>query len=329
MSDALLASYDALLFDLDGTVYHGSRGIPGVPEVLQAVREHGTAVRFVTNNASKAPEAVAEHLSGLGIPARADEVHTSAQAGVAVLAERLPAGAEIVVVGSPSLVDEVRGAGLTPVRENSENVAGVVQGHSPDTSWANLAEACLAIRAGALWVACNVDTTLPSERGLLPGNGSMVAALRTATGIDPVVAGKPERLLFDTAARSVGAEKPLGIGDRLDTDIAGAVAAGIDSLLVLTGVSTAAQLLGASPSERPTYLAESLDALTARPDELRIGPRPGWTVTPDADTLVATGSGEPFDLLRALCDAAWSVGKSAVRAGDEAAADALTRLGLA
>ncbi|OXM60228.1 HAD-IIA family hydrolase [Amycolatopsis vastitatis] len=308
MSDALLAAYDAVLFDLDGTVYHGTRVIPGAPETVRAAREHGTPVRFVTNNASKAPDEVVAHLTDLGMPAEVGEVHTSAQAGVVLLKERLEAGAEVLVVGTESLAAEVAQAGLKPVRENGDDVRAVVQGHSPDNTWAALAEACLAIRAGALWVACNVDATLPSERGLLPGNGSMVAALRTATDVEPLVAGKPEPLLFETAARSAGAERPLVVGDRLDTDIAGAVAAGIDSLVVLSGVATPKQLIEAGPAERGTYLAADLTALTSNPEDLRIGPRPGWSVKAEDGVLSVTGEGDDLDLLRALCHTAWETG---------------------
>lgn len=308
MSDALLAAYDAVLFDLDGTVYHGTRVIPGAPETVRAAREHGTPIRFVTNNASKAPDEVVAHLTGLGMPAGTDEVHTSAQAGVQLLKERLDTGAEVLVVGTGSLAAEVAQAGLQPVRENTPTVQAVVQGHSPDNTWAALAEACLAIRAGALWVACNVDATLPSERGLLPGNGSMVAALRTATDVEPLVAGKPQPLLFETAARSAGAQNPLVVGDRLDTDIAGAVAAGIDSLVVLSGVATPKQLIEAIPAERGTYLAKDLTALTERAEDLKIGPRPGWTVTVENQTLTAEGDGDELDLLRALCHVAWETG---------------------
>lgn len=181
---------------------------------------------------------------------------------------------------------------------------------------------------GALWVACNVDATLPSERGLLPGNGSMVAALRTATDVEPVVAGKPQPLLFETAARSAGASHPLVVGDRLDTDIAGAVAAGVDSLAVLTGVATPIGLLTAVAAERPTHLAADLTGLTRRADDLKIGPRPGWEVTA-GDELTAAGRGDALDLLRALCHAAWETGVTTVRADGDAAAAALAELGLA
>lgn len=331
MSDALLAAYDAVLFDLDGTVYNGVKVVPGAPETLRALREHGTAVRFVTNNASKAPQDVVAHLVGLGMAAEPDEVHTSAQAAVVLLRERLDGGAEVLVVGAESLADEVASAGLRPVRVAGENVKAVVHGHSPENGWKQLAEACLAIRAGALWVATNVDATLPSERGLLPGNGSLVAALRTATDVEPLVAGKPQPLLFTTAAKSAGSERPLVVGDRLDTDIAGAVAAEVDVLAVLTGVATPATLLTAIPAERPKYVSADLTALSQAADQLVIGPRPEWQVDVRDGELVVSGTGtsDPLDLLRALCGPAWESGTAKVRADGDVAAAALGELGLA
>ncbi|MDQ0382157.1 HAD-IIA family hydrolase [Amycolatopsis thermophila] len=331
MADALRTAYDAFLLDLDGTVYHGARPIPGAAEAIRRLREQGTPVRFVTNNASKAPGDVAAHLRALDVDAAPDEVSTSAQAAAKLLGDRLPAGSAVLVVGAPALEDEITAAGLKPVREAGDDggdVAAVVQGHNPATGWADLAEACVAIRAGALWVACNVDTTLPTERGLLPGNGSMVAALRTATGATPEVAGKPEAPLFHTAAASANASRPLAVGDRLDTDIAGAVTAGVDSLCVLTGVATPATLVAAAPAERPTYLGADLGALAEPPGELRIAPQPGWQVRPHGDTLVADGDGTPLALLRTLCAVAWDTGVTALRPGGERATAAFTELGL-
>ncbi|AXB43559.1 HAD-IIA family hydrolase [Amycolatopsis albispora] len=326
MSDALLAAYDSLLFDLDGTVYHGARVIPGAPEVIGEARAAGTAVRFVTNNASKAPAAVAEHLNGMGIDAQPGEVHTSSQAAAKVLAERLQPGAQVLVVGAPSLCDEVEAVGLRPVREHSDQVEAVVQGHSPDTGWANLAEACIAIRGGALWVASNVDKTLPTERGLLPGNGSMVAALRSATDREPIVAGKPEAPLMRTAAQG----RALVVGDRLDTDIAGAVAAGLDALVVLTGVDTPASLIAAIPAERARFLAADITGLRASAEETLIAPKPGWTVTagPDALEVTSDGGTDALDLLRTLCATAWDTGVTGVKPVGDTAKAALSELGL-
>ncbi|WP_033294373.1 HAD-IIA family hydrolase [Amycolatopsis jejuensis] len=325
MSDA---PYDAVLLDLDGTVYHGSQVIDGAADAVATVRKQGTAVRFVTNNASKAPSAVAQHLRDLGLAAETDEVHTSAQAAAALLRDRLPQGARVLVVGTASLGDEIVAVGLEPVRTADDTVSAVVQGHSPETGWADLAEASVAIRAGARWVATNVDTTLPSERGLLPGNGSMVGALRIATGAEPIVAGKPQPLLFETAARAANADRPLVVGDRLDTDIAGAVAAGLDVLCVLTGVATPHTILTAGKAERPTHLSADITALSEAVDELRVGPRPGWEIG-EGDVLTVRGEGDRLDLLRALCDAAWRTGVTRVRADGDAAEAAVTGLGLA
>jgi glycerol 3-phosphatase-2 len=250
--------YDALLYDLDGTIYRGQEVVPGADRAVDAARQRGTKVRFVTNNASRGPDEVARHLTEIGISATPEEVSTSAQAAAAVLAEKLQPGTTVLVVGSSALVREVELKNLTTTRTYDDTVQAVVQGLSKDTSWRDLAEACVAIRAGALWVACNVDPTLPTERGPLPGNGSLVAALKAATGSEPVVAGKPATPLMDEAKRSAGARKPLVVGDRLDTDIAGAVGAGLDSLLVLSGVSTAQDLLDATDDMRPTYVASDV-----------------------------------------------------------------------
>jgi glycerol-1-phosphatase len=274
---SLLADYDALLFDLDGTIYRGEEPVPGADRAVEAARGHGTKVRFVTNNASRGPDEVAGHLTDIGIPATPEEVSTSSQAAAAVLAAKLQPKTTVLVVGSAALVHEVELKGLTTTRQHSDAVQAVVQGLNKDTGWRDLAEACVAIRAGALWVACNVDPTLPTERGPLPGNGSLVAALRTATGSEPLVAGKPATPLMDEAKRSAGSTKPLVVGDRLDTDIAGAVAAGFDSLLVFSGVSTPQELLDAPVDMRPTHLGHDVEAVTEA--GVRIDPDQDW---PDA-----------------------------------------------
>lgn len=263
--------YDALLYDLDGTIYRGQEIVPGADRAVDAARKRGTKVRFVTNNASRGPDEVASHLTEIGISTTPEEVSTSAQAAATVLAEKLQPGTTVLVVGSSALVHELELKNLAITRTYDDTVQAVVQGLSKDTSWRDLAEACIAIRAGALWVACNVDPTLPTERGPLPGNGSLVAALRAATGSEPVVAGKPATPLMDEAKRSADARNPLVVGDRLDTDIAGAVAAGLDSLLVLSGVSTARELLDAPEDMRPTYVGHDVAQ-----EGVRIDPAKDW-----------------------------------------------------
>lgn len=227
MSATLLERHDVVLLDLDGTVYRGGELIDSAGASIRQVRRHSVALRYVTNNASSPAEAVAERLAGMGLPTEPFEVSTSAQAAAAVLAENVPAGSKVLVVGTEALASEVRARGLVPVSSRGEGPDAVVQGHSPETGWQRLAEACLAIRDGALWIACNGDVTLPSERGELPGNGAMVAALRAATGTEPRFAGKPRRPLLDRAVSSANGRAPLVVGDRLDTDIAGAVNAEI------------------------------------------------------------------------------------------------------
>lgn len=328
MTDRLLDRYDALLLDLDGTVYRGGEAIAGAAPAVLAARDHGVAVRFVTNNASRAPEEVAAHLTGIGITADPGEVSTSAQAGAAVLGEHLDPDDEVLVIGSDALADEVVKAGFRVVRVAGPATKAVLQGLSPKTAWPDLAEACVAIRAGALWVACNVDRTLPTERGLLPGNGSLVHALRVATDREPLVAGKPAKPLMAESVRSADADRPLVVGDRLDTDIEGAVTAKLDSLLVLTGVATPRDLLEAGPHERPTYVAYDLAVLTEPAPEFTA--KPGWTVQKTDGRLTASGDGDHLDLLRALCAVHWDGdgGPVTVRPDSRGAAAALSVLGL-
>jgi HAD superfamily hydrolase (TIGR01450 family) len=318
----LVDPYDLVTFDLDGVVYLIDKPIAGAAEAVEQLRSDGTAVAYVTNNASRRAAAVAELLTGMGVPAVADEVLTSAGASAAMLARELPPGAPVLVVGAAALRDEVRDAGLTPVERFEDEPVAVVQGYGPDVGWPILAEAALAVRAGAKWIATNTDRTLPSPRGPLPGNGSLVAVLRTALNRDPdVVVGKPQPGLFTTAASLSGAQHPLTVGDRLDTDIEGAVHAGQDSLLVLTGVSGPADLLNAPPQQRPTYVGADLSALFGPADAARI-PSPeatelgGWRLTRDGPAAVLDGKGEPVDALRLLCPAAWDGAE--VRAGDDA-----------
>lgn len=313
MTGRLVDGYDLVIFDLDGVVYLIDRPIPGAVEAVAALHEAGMPVAYATNNASRRAADVAELLSGMGVPAKPDEVLTSAGAAAAVLAGRLPAGAPVLVVGAEALRAEVREVGLVPVSRADDQPAAVVQGYGPQVGWADLAEASVAIRAGAWWVATNTDRTLPSPRGPLPGNGSLVAALRTALGRDPeVVVGKPEPALFTTAAQRSGSARALVVGDRLDTDIEGAVRAGMDSLLVLTGVSGPAEMISAPAGRRPTFVADDLAGLFASEESVRIPVKHddealgGWSVRPDGDGIRLSGSGRPVDALRVVAGAVWA-----------------------
>lgn len=258
---SLLGRYDALLLDLDGTVMHGRRPIPGAADGIRTARAAGVQIGFATNNASRTPQQTVEHLAVVGIEARSEEIISSPQIAARLLAEQLDPGANVLIVGSEGLAAEVRAVGLSAVSEDSPDVAAVVQGWSPTLDWPLLAEGAYALGHGALWVATNVDATLPTERGMAPGNGSMVMALRHATGLDPQVAGKPEPAMFAGAAERLGARRPLVVGDRLDTDIEGANRAGVDSLLVLTGVDDADAALHADPVRRPTWILPDMAGL--------------------------------------------------------------------
>jgi glycerol-1-phosphatase len=316
--------YDVALVDLDGVIYVGSEPVEHAVPALASARAAGMRLAFVTNNAARRPEVVAEQLTGLGVAASPGEVVTSAQAAARLLAERLPAGARVLVVGGEGLVAALSEHGLTPVARSDEDPAAVVSGFHPDVGWRLLAEGAYAVAAGLPWVASNVDPTIPMPEGIAPGNGALVEAIRLATGRRPVVAGKPEPPIHREAMLRTGARHPLVIGDRLDTDIAGATRGGADSLLVLTGVTGALDLVAAAPETRPTFVARDLRALGTAPRELTVyseeSSRGGHAAVIEHGRLVVrrqsgglsgkeTGRDDSADdavsLLRAICGAVW------------------------
>jgi len=306
----LIQAYDAALLDLDGVVYVGAHAIPHAAEVLAEARRMGMRLAYVTNNAARTAAAVAAHLRELGIPVRTDEVVTSAQAAARMVAGLVGPGSAVLVVGGEGLEEALRGHGLRPVRSLHERPEAVVQGYHPSVCWEHLAEGSYAVASGLPWVASNLDLTIPTARGIAPGNGTLVAAVRAATGVEPLVAGKPELPLHREATERTGARRPLVVGDRLDTDIEGAVRAGTDSLLVLTGVTTPKVLLAAGPERRPSYLAGDLRGLLERASAVEATRDGGWscggwTARVRRGELVVEGSGDAFDGLRAACVAAW------------------------
>ncbi|MET2716947.1 HAD hydrolase-like protein [Streptomyces harbinensis] len=313
-------AYDTALLDLDGVVYAGGAAVPHAVEALRLAREGGMRLAYVTNNASRTPETVAAHLTELGVPAEAAEVVTSAQAVARLIAERLPAGSRVLCVGGAGLRVALAERGLEPVASADDDPAAVVQGYGgPELPWGALAEATLAVNRGLPWFASNTDLTIPSGRGITPGNGAAVEVVRIGSGgrVEPVVAGKPLPPMHRETILRTGAERPLVVGDRLDTDIEGAFNGGVDSLLVLTGVTDAAGLVAAPPEHRPTFVAADLRGLlvaqppvTAEPGDgggFRCG---GWRAVAGARALELTGDGgreaDPVDALRALCAAAWT-----------------------
>ena len=326
--------FDVALLDLDGVVYVGPDAVHGVPAALAATRADGMALGFVTNNAARTPEEVAEHLTELGVPAAPADVITSSQAAATVVAELMGAGARVLPVGGAGVAAALRAAGLTVVERAEDQPVAVVQGYGREVGWSQLAEAVVAVRAGARHVATNTDATIPSLRGPLPGNGAMVGVVSAITGQRPLVTGKPDPAMHAECVRRTGARRPLVVGDRLDTDIEGARRAGAASLLVLTGVTDPATLLAAPPEHRPDLLSPDAAGLlvphpTVHPESG--GARCGkWVVqvaegedvlllrtldgADDGSTVGSStrdrsendGAGDGLDGLRALCVAHWS-----------------------
>jgi glycerol-1-phosphatase len=283
-----LDGVDLILTDLDGVIYTGRNAIPHAIEAINSAAE-SIRIGYITNNASRTPASVAEHLSSLGLHVTADDVVTSPQAAIKVLAELVPAASTILVVGGAGLTDVVAAAGFRVTDSADEEPAAVIQGFAPEVSWKQLAEASYALARdaegnGIPWVATNTDWTIPQERGTAPGNGTLVSAVHTAVGILPVVAGKPEKPIFDEAIARFDPKRPVVIGDRLDTDILGANRAGIPSIMVLTGIDRAKQVIAAVPDERPHYLLGDLRGLTE--------PYPVIEAGEDADGSVVTKVGE-------------------------------------
>ncbi|MCL2849601.1 MAG: HAD-IIA family hydrolase [Micrococcales bacterium] len=306
----LVERFDLALVDLDGVTYRGHLPVDGAVEALTAARAAQMRVLFVTNNASRAPQVVADQLDGLGIPTGPDEVLTAAQAAATTLRGRLDPGATVLVVGADALRDAVRDQGLVVVDSAEEHPQAVVQGFAPQVGWAELAEAAYAVAEGAWYVASNLDGSLPTVRGYAPGNGALVAAVVTATGIHPHSCGKPSPVLYQIGRERVGASRPLVVGDRLDTDLAGARAAGFPGLHVLTGVSSGRDAVLAPPAMRPSFLGADLGALHVAHPVPHQGDR-WWRCGGGAARVDTTGvleltGPDDLDLLRAACSAAWA-----------------------
>lgn len=312
-STPLVDRYDLALVDLDGVAYKGHEPIEHASASLTSARERGMRLVFVTNNASREPESVADQLTGLGIATAPAEVMTAAQAAAQLLLTRLPQGSRVLVVGGAGLVTAVREAGYEVVTSADDEPAAVAQGFAPEVGWKQLAEAAYAIEHGAWHVASNLDLSIPTAHGIAPGNGSLVAAVRAATGVTPDSAGKPAPTMYHMAVERAGAREALVIGDRLDTDLAGARTGGFAGLHVLTGVSSARDDVLAVPGERPHFIGADLRSL------LEAHPEPqatadGWWTCRDASARVVDGSLQlgrgsttgDIDVVRAACAAAWA-----------------------
>lgn len=307
---------DLVLADLDGVVYKGSVAIPRAVEQLNAAAET-LRVGYLTNNASRRAATVAEQLSGFGLNLTEADVVTSPQAATVLLGHHVAPGAKVLVIGGDGLVDELEKAGYEVTRSAADHPDAVVQGFAPHVGWEHLAEAAFALAESPgkpllPWIATNTDWTIPVERGIAPGNGTLVSAVHTAVQRLPVFAGKPERAIFESAFERFGTSNALMIGDRLDTDIKGANNAGIASLHVLTGVDRPKQLVSASADMRPDYIVENLDGLHEQYPETVFG-KDGVAKVGTAKVrmnghiveIVDEGDSR-INLLRAGCAAIWA-----------------------
>ena len=317
-----LAGVDLVLADLDGVVYAGEGAIAHAVDSLNLAGQ-SRRIGYLTNNASRTAASVAAHLVSLGLTACEDDVVTSPQAAVRLLAELVPPGSTVLVVGGEGLTSVLEEAGFVITRSALDLPAAVIQGFAPDVGWKHLAEASFALNDDPArpWVATNTDWTVPLARGVAPGNGTLVGAVHNAVGRLPVVAGKPEVAIFEEAMRRFAGTKALFIGDRLDTDILGANRAGIPSALVLTGIDGAKQALAANAKSRPTFILGDLRELSE--------PYPQAVQTNDVrrgDTIVTVGSAvvrlsgttvtvdksgdRPINLLRAATALIWGSGQT-------------------
>ncbi len=308
-SRALWEQYDLALLDLDGVVYIGPDAVEGAPDRLSAASAAGMQLAYVTNNAARPPREVARHLTALGIPADEHDVVTSAQAAARMLAEMLEPGSAVFVIGGPGLFEALDEQGLRPVQSIDDEPAAVVSGYYADLVWRTVTDGAILVRDGLPWVASNLDIAVPTPRGHGPGNGILVEVVARFAGREPLVAGKPLPPLFEETQRRVGGSRPLVVGDRLDTDIEGAHNTGLDSLLVLTGVTGVAELVSATPAQRPSYISLGLEGLGQRhptPEERDEGfELGGWRAVAQHGAVKVEGGGDTADWWRVLAAAAW------------------------
>ncbi len=306
----LVERHDLFMFDLDGVVYVGPDAVPGVPAHLAQMRERGVSTAFVTNNASRPAAVVADHLRSLGIECADDDVVNSAQAAAALLRASHPEGSRILVLGGEGLHSALIEVGLVPVPDAGDpDVVELLTGYGPDVVWRDIMQAAARVRGGLAWTASNTDRTFPTPAGPLPGHGLLVQMIQEFSGVVPRVAGKPERPLLDaTIARKTG-RSPVMVGDRLDTDIEGGVRAGVDTILVLTGVCGLEDLVAAAPVRRPSFICPTLaEAFLPQPvpavdgDDVVLG---GWRGRVAGGVLEVVGDGRESDWWRVAATASW------------------------
>ena len=307
--EPLCQQYDVAMLDLDGVVYIGPDAVPGAAGHLGEAASAGMQLAYVTNNASRPPSAVAEHLRQLDISVEDGDVVTSAQAAARLVSEKVAPGSSVYVIGGEGLFEALADLGMRPVQDPGDDPVAVVSGYHPDLRWRTVIDGAILVREGLPWVASNTDLTVPTRRGPGPGNGVLVRAVAEFAQVEPVVAGKPEPPLFEETLRRVGGKRPLVVGDRLDTDIEGAVRTGYDSLLVMTGVTGLAELVSAGPEARPTYVSADLGGLMTpleQPERDGDGWQlDGWHAEVSGSELTVEGEGSLDAWWRVVAAAAW------------------------
>ncbi len=269
--------FDGAMVDLDGVCYHGDQVYAPGPDALATASKNGMILGYVTNNASRSAQEVADKLDSMGYDVDSAEVTTSAMDLVVDIKQKLAPGSTILVVGAESLRELVAKAGFEVVTEAVPTVTAVVQGLATDIGWEQLSEAAYAINNGAEYFATNLDASMSTERGAALGNGALVAVVMRATGTRPTASGKPNAEIFTRTAERLGISRGLVVGDRLSTDIVGAIAARTAVMHVLTGVSTARDVVTADRGSRPSFLAigiEGINEAHPRPTHHRDGT---WT----------------------------------------------------
>ncbi|MFQ5409347.1 MAG: HAD-IIA family hydrolase [Anaerolineales bacterium] len=259
MNAAVIAQYRAFIVDMDGVLWTGDTPLPGLRAFFAALRRTGRKFVLATNNATRTAAQYVERAAGFGVELARTEIITSAEATARAIADESGAGTRVFCIGEVGLAEALVAERLAL---HNDDVRYVIVGMDRSVDWSKLATAALNIRAGARFIGTNPDVSFPTERGIVPGNGAILAALEAATGVSPRIIGKPEPVLYEQAlARMCAArEETLVIGDRLDTDIAGAIRAGLSSLLVLTGITSPAMV--AAGAVKPTHVLPALADLT-------------------------------------------------------------------
>jgi 4-nitrophenyl phosphatase len=262
-SPVTLKDAEAFIFDMDGVLYRGKQGLPGVNEIFNALEARGRKYLLATNNSMATPSEYVERMARYGVTVDAAHIQTSGTATRDFLERELPADAHILVIGMPALSEQISdGTDFEITDDPNDDVAAVVVGLDLEFTYDKLKRANAAIRKGARFIATNADPTLPVEDGVMPGAGSVIAAIATASGKHPTVVGKPETLMMTTAVAQLGAHaaRTIMVGDRLDTDILAAQRAGLTTALVLTGVTSRDDLAGNEIV--PDYVFTDLPAMT-------------------------------------------------------------------